>query len=200
MGRRPGTPHSDIPLDDTGREQAQRLVEAFRDRPVCRIISSDLQRAWMTATPVAEAHGLEIEQRRELRERGFGDWEGQPFEVIAQRFIELELKTGAPREELRPPGGESQQDVWDRLEVIAEEIETFHEPTLVVTHGMACSLLLARILRGSPFTSRSFRFDNTGITTVARRPDAGFYLLDYNNASHLREPALTGSIDGTSRR
>jgi hypothetical protein len=65
---------------------------------------------------------------------------------------------------------------------------------------MACSLLLARILRGSPFTSRSFRFDNTGITTVARRPDAGFYLLDYNNASHLREPALTGSTDGTSRR
>lgn len=191
--------HTDIPLDEQGIEQAQLLVSAFANQPVARILSSDLQRTLMTAQPLAESFRIEIEPRTDLRERSFGEWEGLPFEQIAQRFIEQELLTGVPKEEIRPPGGESLLDVWHRLKAVDEELNQVHEPTVVVTHGGTCGLLLARLLSGSFLTSRSFRFDNTGVTTIARRPDTGFHLIGYNDSSHLRQPALSGSVDGTIR-
>jgi broad specificity phosphatase PhoE len=191
--------HTDIPLDEEGLEQARLLAHAFDERPFTRILSSDLRRAKDTAVPLAERHGIQVEERPELRERSFGDWEGNPYESIAQRFIEQEMFSNEARENIRPPNGESQQDVWNRIDRIAAEIETSHEPLVVVSHGGSSALLLARLLRGTLFTARSFRFDNTGITTVARRPDSGFHLIQYNDSQHLRRPALTGSVEGTIR-
>jgi probable phosphoglycerate mutase len=191
--------HTDIPLDDQGVEQARLLATGFDDVPFSRILCSDLQRAKSTATPLAERLKVEVQFRIDLRERSFGDWEATPFETIAQNFIEQELLTGKPREEVRPPGGESQLDVWNRLEAIAAEIESYHEPQVVVSHGGTCSLLLARLLRATPFTARSFRFDNTGVMTLLGRPDGGYQLIRYNDSSHLRQAALTGSLDGISR-
>lgn len=192
--------HTDIPLDDEGRVQAGLLAEAFEQNPFGRILSSDLARARDTAAPLAERHGISVELRPDLRERSFGEWEAKPFEVIAKNFIEQEFLTGRPREEIRPPGGESQLDVWERIERVALELEALSEPAVVVTHGGTCSLLLARMLRGSVNTARSFRFDNTGITTIARRPDGGFHLVRYNDSSHLRQAALlSGSLDGIVR-
>ena len=191
--------HTDIPLDEQGKEQARLLVDAFATQPFSRILSSDLQRTMMTAGPLAEAHGIPIEQRRDLRERSFGEWEGLPFESIAQKFIEQELFSGQAKEQIRPPKGESLQDVWDRLGAVVDELNQAHEPAVVVTHGGTCGLLLARLLQGTFLTARSFRFDNTGVTTIARRPDSGFHLLTYNDSTHLRHPALSGSVDGTIR-
>ncbi|MFI5385230.1 MAG: histidine phosphatase family protein [Fimbriimonadales bacterium] len=190
--------HTDVPLDEEGTRQAELLVTAFEQRPFSRILTSDLQRARATAKPLAEKYGVKVEERTDLRERTFGEWEGQPFEMIAKYFIEQELLTGKPREEIQPPDGESQADVWRRVEKVAQEIEAYHEPQVVISHGGSCSLLLSRLLRGTMFTARSFRFDNTGITTIARRPDGGYHLIRYNESSHLRRPALiSGSVDGT---
>lgn len=192
--------HTDVPLDEEGARQAEALVEVFADRPFSRILSSDLQRAKATAAPLARKFGIAIAENEDLRERAFGDLEGHPFEMIAKYFIEQELTTGQPREEIRPPGGESQADVWDRLDGVVKNIEGYHEPQVVISHGGSCSLLLSRLLRGTIFTARAFRFDNTGITTIARRPDGGFHLIRYNESAHLRQPALiSGSVDGPVR-
>jgi broad specificity phosphatase PhoE len=191
--------HTDVPLDGEGIEQARLLVQAFDGRPVSRILCSDLQRARSTALPLAERHTIDIEERVDLRERSFGDWEGEPFETIARNFIELAIISGSRPEEIQPPGGESQMDVWNRIDRLADDIESFHEPQVVVSHGGTCAILLARLLRGTLFTARSFRFDNTAVTTIARRPDGGFHLIRYNDASHLRVAALSGSVDGTIR-
>jgi probable phosphoglycerate mutase len=191
--------HTDIPLDGEGQEQARLLANAFDNRPFTRILTSDLGRARTTAAPLAERHEIEPELRPDLRERSFGDWEGEPFEVIATNFTEMGLLSGLPRDEIRPPGGESQLDVWNRLSRVVEDILGAHEPVVVVSHGGTCSLLLARLVNATHLTARAFRFDNTGITTIARRPDGGFNLLQYNDTAHLRQAALSGSVDGTVR-
>jgi 2,3-bisphosphoglycerate-dependent phosphoglycerate mutase len=191
--------HTDIPLDNEGLEQARLLVHAFDQRPITRILTSDLERARSTAAPLAGRHAATLVERTDLRERSFGEWEGEPFETIARNFLELAVISGARPEEIRPPRGESQLDVWNRIEGVVAEIENFPEPQVVVSHGGTCAILLARLLRGTLFTARSFRFDNTGVTTIARRPDGGFHLIRYNDASHLRQAALSGSVDGTSR-
>jgi probable phosphoglycerate mutase len=191
--------HTDIPLDEQGLEQARRLAEAFEERPFTRILTSDLQRAWGTALPLSERHGVSIERRPDLRERCFGEWEGYPMERVAQGFIEQGLLTGLPREQVRPPGGESTEDVWKRLDDVVRDIEGCHEPVLVICHGGSGAILLARILHGSLAMAPSFRFDNTGITTLGRRADGIYQLLGYNETAHLSQPALSGTVDGVPR-
>lgn len=190
---------TDIPLDDEGREQARLLAEGLDDQPLVRILTSDLQRASATAEPLAQRRKLLIEARPELRERAFGQWEGEPFVQINERFAEQARLAGLDRGRVRPPDGESQADVWNRLEPMVAHLRGACGPTAVVTHGGTCALLLARLLGSTLAAAAAFRFDNTGITTVERRPDGGFRLLAYNDVAHLRRPALAGSVDGAVR-
>ncbi len=190
--------HTDIPLDAEGERQTRFLAESYGpDAGIRRILSSDLKRSLDTAQALAGRLNIDVEVRHDLRERTFGDWEGEPFEKIAQNFIDTSLLTGDSVEEIRPPNGESQLDVWNRLEIVSNEIAASAEPMMVIAHGGCAALLLSRLLRGTLYTARSFRFDNTGVTTIGRRPEGGFHLLRYNDTSHLRQTSLTGSVDGS---
>jgi 8-oxo-dGTP diphosphatase len=56
------------PLDERGREQAERLVELLLAYPVEAIVTSPALRCVETVRPLAAERGLEIEQRPELGE------------------------------------------------------------------------------------------------------------------------------------
>src|SRR3990172_1726506 len=68
---------ADAPLDDTGREQAQKLAQKLRDIGFEAFYSSPLSRASETAKIVAEPHDLPITLDERLMERSFGDWTGK---------------------------------------------------------------------------------------------------------------------------
>ena len=170
--------HTDIPLDAIGLEQALRVGASFIGHPIDRIISSDLIRARATAEAIAVNLGLEIEIRPYLRERGFGDFEGRPF-------VEFRDKFSSDPVGLRPPNGESFVDVWDRLDPVRESLLQSSGETVVVSHGGTGSLLVAKMIRATPEASRAFRFGNTAITTLERRPDGSFMIVRYNDTSHL---------------
>lgn len=71
--------HTDIPLDAVGRAQAIAAAELLAAHPpVHRIVSSDLSRASATAQAVASRLGLPLSLDADLRERGFGPFEGGP--------------------------------------------------------------------------------------------------------------------------
>lgn len=191
--------HTDLELDATGQDQANRLGQAFRDISLDRILSSDLRRCYQTVMPVSESTLAPIEELPELRERGFGSLEGSPFTGVAEWILEESLRLGISRQAVRPPGGESMQDVWKRLDPVMSRIHQHEGVMMVATHGGTASLLLARLVRGSLETSRSFRFANTGVCLLERRADGLYNLVKYNDTSHLAERALSGSLDGTSR-
>jgi len=193
--------HSDIPLDHEGLRQADSLGQAFQDRRIGLVLCSDLQRAQQTAQPIVDATGATFETTALLRERGFGDWEGELFGDIANRWSALEAKQKKDRLELRPPNGESFADVWERIQPITDRLLAAEEEHIVVvSHGGTCSLLMAQLIRGNLHTSRSFRFFNTGVTTLDRRPEGLFMISRYNDTSHLEiGDALSGSVDGSSR-
>ena len=56
------------PLDDRGRRQAERLVEALAGHHVARILSSPYVRCVQTVEPLARHRGLPVEERDELAE------------------------------------------------------------------------------------------------------------------------------------
>lgn len=190
--------HTDVSLDETGLEQARRLGAAFKKQPLGLVMTSDLKRSVETARPVAEGSGAVLEPLPELRERNMGQWEGLPYEELWANSDRL--AAGAPAYAVRPPGGESFADVWERLSPLVERIAQMTESVAVVTHGGTAALLLAKLMRGSLETSRGFRFLNASVTEMQRRPEGLFMMLRYNDAAHLEGlEALAGGLHGSGR-
>lgn len=139
LGRFQG--HTDVPLNDVGRQQASRAAEHLRGLPVARVVSSDLQRAQQTAHPTSAALQLPVEVQPALRERSFGMLEGLTWDEIDAQYPAVGL---ALREN---PGvsiaqGESGQDVrarsWPAFWAVADHMAGWADGlacTLVVTHG-----------------------------------------------------------------
>lgn len=180
--------HSDIGLDDEGKRQSKMLARELRDRDIVRVLSSDLSRSAETARTIAEEANVPLELRECLRERMLGDWEGVLFSDILMLREGLQTKTNGDEAhtfDFRPPNGETLQDVWDRLSPIADELFGLENPVVIVTHGGACALLLAKLLHGSLRTARSFVFDNASITELHFRPEGNFRLIRLNETSHL---------------
>ena len=72
----------DIPLNAIGRHQASTLAEALRDENLAMVYSSDLGRAWQTASALAVPLGLPLVPDTGLRERCFGVFEGCTYADI----------------------------------------------------------------------------------------------------------------------
>ena len=68
----------DIPLNDTGRWQAQRLARALAaHEPIDVVYTSDLLRAWETARAVSEIHRRADGRRRRPARARFWRFPGQ---------------------------------------------------------------------------------------------------------------------------
>jgi broad specificity phosphatase PhoE len=192
--------HTDIALDETGLRQSQLAGEALRNEGIEAVISSDLRRSRQTADPIAKAAGVGLTLDPRLRERTFGDWEGDMYAEVGERMQALGKEGGLSLFDVRPPNGESVRDVWDRVGPAAAEIKAGNKTTAVVSHGGAGALLLAQIVGGTIEVSRAFRFANAGITELSQRSDGTFYIVRYNDTAHLKaETVLSGDLDGTHR-
>ncbi len=192
--------HVDIEPDSTGLKQISMLSKAMQGESVHEVWSSDLIRCRLTAEAVAEATQSSLLVRADIRERSFGDWEGSQFTELHKKMAEAAEKKRVNIQEIRPPNGESFRDVWNRLAPLVAEIDDVHHNLAIVTHGGTGSLLLSLLVRGTLESSKSFRFGNTGISELERRPDGLFTLMRYNDTAHLdRMAVLAGSLDGVSR-
>jgi probable phosphoglycerate mutase len=119
--------HSDRPLNETGRAQAEALAEQLAGEPIAAIYSSDLMRAHETARIVASRLGRDVVAVPGLRERRFGSWEGLRDAEVEARF------PGAHG----PPDGETRDEMLRRVLQSLEAIAATHagETVLVVAHG-----------------------------------------------------------------
>jgi probable phosphoglycerate mutase len=106
------------------------------------IVSSDLIRAFDTASALARLTGLDVAVDKDLRERGGGEWEGLTREEIKARWpVEFEA--------WEAPGGEAVGDVAERVaEAIRRWSTRMDEDGLLVvaSHGAAIRLGIARLM------------------------------------------------------
>lgn len=157
---------TDIPLNETGREQARLTGMLLTRRPITRVVASPLSRARETAEIIASQLALgDPELRDAFVERNYGAAEGLDFHEIDVRY--------PPGIEV--PGRESREEVAARvipaLQALAAEQPG--EAIVVVSHGGAIrAALLTAEPRGGfgPITNgsvHSFHVDGDDLRLVA---------------------------------
>lgn len=184
--------HLDIPLNETGRWQAERLARTLAARdPIHAIYSSDLQRAHHTAQAIAAATGAPLSTHAGLRERGFGIFEGKTYLEIEQTWPQESehWRTRVPH--WAPPGGESLLQVRERITRTLHELAARHpgEQIVLVAHGGIMDQLY-RAATGQDLQSpRTWPLGNTAVNRLLWTPQ-GLSLVGWADTTHLDDTTL----------
>ena len=116
---------TDIPLNDTGREQASTVVPRMKAYDIDAVYASDLKRARETAEIVSRETGVEVRSDPRLRELSFGVFEGLTFDEIGEQWPD-ELSAWIADRSSTPPGGEPMDRFVARLREFLADIEANH--------------------------------------------------------------------------
>jgi probable phosphoglycerate mutase len=178
--------HSDTPLNAVGRTQAQRVARHLASEPVRALYSSDLARAFETATIIGQTLGLTVVTSRRLRERQYGAWEGLTAADIQARYPEQFAEWRARSTDFAPPQGETRAQLLARALAELQPIAGRHvgEVVAVVTHGGFCYVLINHILGSVDGDSREFTFGNASIHKLEVTGNR-WSVLSMNETAHL---------------
>ncbi|MEE9239876.1 MAG: histidine phosphatase family protein [bacterium] len=178
---------SDTPLNEVGRAQSQALITPLQGRPFTALYTSPLVRARQTADVLAAALRLEVREDPRLAELDQGELEGMNFDQIEERFNGfLDTWRTAPAD-IQMPGGENLHQLQARAWAAVEEIQAAHpeEMVIAVSHNLAISTLLCRIMEMDLNGIRRIRQHNAAINLVEHNPERGWSVLTMNAVSHL---------------
>ncbi len=177
----------DPELTDIGRRQAADAARYLSQKGgIAAVLSSPLQRARTTATAAADALGLPVDVDDDLIETDFGEWEGLTFLEAAQRHPDVHGRwlrdTG-----LRPPGGESFDDVAARVHRVRDRIVADYGPStvLVVSHVTPIKTLLRLALAAGPTILYRLHLDLASLSIAEFYPDDGASVRLVNDTSYL---------------
>lgn len=180
---------TDIPLDETGLEQAAKLAQKMTQYPIQAIYSSPLQRAAATAQAVAEKFTLPVIYNQELEEIRLGEWEGHTSEEIIAKHGSKFSIWETNHEEQIGHGVETNHDLQQRAWAAFDTICTQETAdTLIVSHGAWINRLLCKLLHISLQHRMSFTMSNVGLSIVVCKKTnglRGYTVLTVNDASHL---------------
>ncbi|NOT13672.1 MAG: histidine phosphatase family protein [Methylococcaceae bacterium] len=128
----------DLPLNETGIQQAHQIAALLETFPISEIYSSPLMRAIETARPLCESKGLKIMHHDELKEINYGEFQGR-----LKSELNLKLRKQNRYEPL--PDGESLNDVYQRVRRFKDSIASSligYKPIAIIAHFWSIRLFL----------------------------------------------------------
>ncbi|SBS77916.1 conserved hypothetical protein [uncultured Mycobacterium sp.] len=174
-------------LTETGRSQAAAAARYLAERGgIDAVITSPLQRAYDTATAAATALGLDVTVDDDLIETDFGAWEGLTFGEARERDPDLHghwLRDTS----LRPPDGESFDDVQQRVQRLRTRILAEHpgKAVLVVSHVTPIKTLLRLALDAGTGVLHRLHLDLASLSIAEFYPDGNASVRLVNQTSYL---------------
>ena len=132
------TGRTDLPLTDTGRDEARSLAPRLAGREFKRVLVSPLGRAVETCELAGLGGGAE--RRDELLELDYGDYEGLTTAHIRESVPGWTVWSHGS------PGGETVDDAGARADRIVAELDAAEGDVAVVAHGHLLRILAARWL------------------------------------------------------
>ena len=155
--------HLDMPLNDTGRNEAKQCQEKLASIKIDRIIASDLLRAKETAAIINESFCLPITYDARLRELNMGDLQGLIAKDISNEL--WDLLNHKPHK----VHAESLEDFYKRIKSFFDEIDA-GQNTLIVAHGGTVRMAMylshnPKVFNQEEFekTCLEFKIKNTGV-------------------------------------
>ena len=178
---------TDIPLDDTGREQARRLAATLAPVDFAAIYTSPLSRASQTAEAIATDRSITIEPVAGLTELNQGELEGRYGADLETEFPEFYAQWKADPTHARVPGGETLAECSERANAALADLLSRHEPhhaIAVVAHRVSISAILASVMELPVRFNMRIGQRNTAINVLGHR-NGVTQLRRLNDASHL---------------
>lgn len=174
---------SDVPLNETGIIQAQKLAERLECVPDT-IFVSPLCRAIDTIKPYLDKHSdIPCFISPLLIERDFGIWENLSFKEIEETDPERFNEWQDNYIEYVIPHGESLMEVQHRVEkFLAELYQKYDNKTVfIVTHLCTARHLISTLLGLDPEMSRRFTMKNGYYAVIDYDNIAGYGVIKYLN-------------------
>ncbi|CAM3420443.1 histidine phosphatase family protein [Marinicrinis lubricantis] len=179
--------HSDIPLSETGRRQAEAAADWLKDIHVDHIYASTLQRAVETAAFIAHRHQLPVKQEQDLQEINYGRWEGLTQPEIEQQYPHSWSGWFRQPEDF-PAGevGENALQLYNRYEQCIHALCARHsgEHIVIVSHSAAIRIFLTGVLQMPLRAYRKLVLHNTGVCVLETAPEGVLKLLQFNGKPH----------------
>lgn len=181
--------HTDLPLSDLGKKQAERVAEVLGGYGFDAIYSSDLLRARETAAPLAARLGIPVIPVPALREIDAGLWEGLSFPEICASYADSYHTFRADIGVARPDGGESTQEVADRVFAAVTELARRNpgKTLLLTSHATAICMFACRVLGLSPAACRSLRLPPNASLSSFDYDGGEFHMCQYGEDAYLGE-------------
>jgi probable phosphoglycerate mutase len=170
-------------LTDRGRRQAATLARRLLDRSVVALVSSDLTRAHQTAEIIAQELDTGVVLDDRVRERDFGVLEGGPSSGLTTAITGVD-GGGVVDADVRPAGGESVRDLYDRVAWFVDSVRDGPVgDVVVVCHGGVIRVASAYLESIAADAMTWPAVDNTQVAT-----------FEMANGRHTQEPAERGLV------
>ena len=167
----------DVPLNETGEQQAKELAEKLSEVKLDAVYSSPLNRAVNTFAP-AVRKDRSVTMSFALIERDFGVWDDMTFDEIREKDPEEFEKWQKDFVGYQIKDGESSVQVQERINRFIDKLLNNHkdQTVAVVTHLGTARHIISRLLGLTTDQSWLFTLD-TGKYAVISIDDEGKGLL-----------------------
>jgi phosphoserine phosphatase len=143
QGRIQGT--LDIPLNEQGTQEVQRLIDAVRPLGITTIYCGPCQSACQTASALAEALGVKLKKLDPLKNIDHGLWQGMLIEDVKRKQPKVFRQLQEQPEIICPPEGEMLSEAQERVQAaLAKILKKHKEGTL----GLVIPEPLASVVLG----------------------------------------------------
>jgi broad specificity phosphatase PhoE len=176
----------DIELNKTGIRQAELLGEFLSDVKIDAIYSSPLKRALKTADIIARYHNLDVKISHGLIDFNYGQWQGLSLKEVKAKYKEFYLEWTSHPDQVIISGGESLQDIRQRVtDLISQVIIEYSGTVVLVAHRVVNKILICALLGLDNSHLWNIRQDTCGITTFVHE-NGRFILTSHNDTSFLK--------------
>lgn len=172
-------------LNETGHQQARFLYDHYRDVPFEVVYTSKLKRTQQTMADFMSG-AIPHEVRESLDEIDWGIFEGVEHHPDLQRtYYDIINSWKNGNLHIKIEGGESAQDLSDRLQPFVQELKaSSHRTIMVCTHGRTLRVLVCLLLNKPIEEMDDFSHENTCVYKL-QMEDGIFRIELENDLSHL---------------
>ncbi|MGB8703265.1 MAG: histidine phosphatase family protein [Thermosynechococcaceae cyanobacterium] len=184
----------DVPLNDTGRQQAEQVGAFLQSVPIDFAVTSPMLRPKETAEAILHHHPqVALDCHSDFAEISHGTWEGKLESEIEQAHPgELERWRTQP-ETVQMPEGENLQQVWDRAiaawDGLVDAARCHDQPTtqvgLVVAHDAVNKVILCHVAGAGPDQFWSFKQGNGAVSVIDYPKEGAPTVQAMNITTHL---------------